>query len=130
MRGIRFSPFLRFHMPWFLYLIECADGSLYTGIATDVEARFAKHARGDGARYTRSRKPLAVRASFELSGRAEASRAEYWVKRLTVTRKWQLVRGDLELAAVMPSAGVEVDADASAVAAPDEAGNCADVKIR
>ncbi|CAN7431365.1 GIY-YIG nuclease family protein [Caballeronia sp. LjRoot31] len=115
-------------MPWFLYLIECADGSLYTGIATDVEARFAKHVSGDGARYTRSRKPVAVRASFELSGRAEASRAEYWVKRLTAARKWALVRGNLELAAVMPP--VEVEADSSTIAAPDEAGNCADVESR
>lgn len=101
-------------MPWFLYLIECADGSLYTGIATDVEARFAKHVSGDGARYTRSRKAVAVRASFELSGRAEASRAEYWVKRLPAARKWKLVRGDLELAAVMPA--VEVEADSSTYA--------------
>jgi len=115
-------------MPWFLYLIECADGSLYTGIATDVDARFAKHVSGDGARYTRSRKPVAVRASFELSGRAEASRAEYWVKRLTVARKWQLVRGDLALAAVMPAA--QVEADSSTIADPDEAGELTKVEDR
>jgi putative endonuclease len=115
-------------MPWFLYLLECADGSLYTGIATDVEARFEKHASGDGARYTRSRKPVAVRASFELSGRAEASRAEYWVKRLTVTRKWQLVRGDLALAAIMPPVGIE--ADASDIANPNEADERTDVDAR
>lgn len=101
-------------MPWFLYLIECVDGSLYTGIATDVEARFAKHLSGDGARYTRSRKPVAVRASFELSGRAEASRAEYWVKRLTVTRKWRLVAGELTLAEVIPAEEAE-DEDAPPV---------------
>ncbi|CAN7439422.1 GIY-YIG nuclease family protein [Caballeronia sp. LjRoot29] len=100
-------------MPWFLYLIECADGSLYTGIATDVEARFAKHVSGEGAKYTRSRKPVAVRASFELSGRAEASRAEYWVKRLPAARKWKLVSGDLELAAVMPAVKVELEAESS-----------------
>jgi putative endonuclease len=100
-------------MPWFLYLIECADGSLYTGIATDIEARFAKHVSGEGAKYTRSRKPVAVRASFELSGRAEASRAEYWVKRLPAARKWKLVSGDLELAAVMPAVEVELEAESS-----------------
>jgi putative endonuclease len=93
-------------MAWFLYLIECSDGSLYTGIATDVEARFAKHVSGDGARYTRSRKPVAVRASFELGGRSEASRAEYWVKRLVAARKWELVAGKLTLADVLP---VETD---------------------
>jgi putative endonuclease len=93
-------------MPWFLYLIECADGSLYTGIATDVDARFAKHVSGTGARYTRSHKPVCVRASFALDGRAEASRAEYWVKRLSAARKWALVAGELTLDAVMP---VEVE---------------------
>jgi putative endonuclease len=131
MRGIAvfvFFAYLIFSMPWFLYLIECADGSLYTGIATDVEARFAKHVSGDGAKYTRSRKPVAVRASFELSGRAEASRAEYWVKRLTVARKWALVRGDLEFAAVMPP--VEIEADASTIADPDEAGERIKVEAR
>jgi putative endonuclease len=91
-------------MLWFLYLIECSDGSLYTGIATDVEARFAKHLSGEGARYTRSHPPLAVRASFQLGGRAEASRAEYWVKRLPTARKWELVAGTLALDQVVPQA--------------------------
>ena len=43
---------------WFIYLLECADGSLYTGIAVDVAARFAAHQSGQGARYTRSHKPV------------------------------------------------------------------------
>jgi len=83
---------------------------------------------GDGARYTRSRKPVAVRASFELSGRAEASRAEYWVKRLTVTRKWALVRGDLDLAAIVPP--VEMEADSSTIANADDADERTDVDAR
>ncbi|CAH2801043.1 MAG: FIG137864: putative endonuclease containing a URI domain [uncultured Caballeronia sp.] len=98
-------------MPWFLYLIECTDGSLYTGIATDVEARFAKHVSGAGVRYTRSHKPVAVRASFEPSGRVEASRAEYRVKRLALARKWALVAGELTLDAVMPVEAEETPAD-------------------
>ena len=95
-------------MPWFLYLIECADGSLYTGIATDVEARFVAHASGKGARYTRARKPLRVMASFELAGRSEASRAEYWVKRLPVQQKRALIAGERTLQSVLPPA--ETDA--------------------
>ncbi|WP_159838097.1 GIY-YIG nuclease family protein [Burkholderia sp. 8Y] len=91
-------------MPWFLYLIECDDGSLYTGIATDVEARFTAHASGKGARYTRARKPLRVMASFELAGRSEASRAEYWVKRLTVQQKRALIAGERTLESVLPCA--------------------------
>lgn len=59
-------------MGWHLYLIECAGGSIYTGITTDVSARFEQHAAGLGARYTRSHKPLRVLVSFELADRASA----------------------------------------------------------
>ncbi|WP_118183794.1 GIY-YIG nuclease family protein [Paraburkholderia phosphatilytica] len=97
-------------MAWFLYLIECADGSVYTGITTDVDARFAAHASGTGARYTRSRKPLRVLASFELAGRASASRAEYWVKRLTPAQKRALAAGERTLDSVVPAV-VDPDAD-------------------
>jgi putative endonuclease len=90
-------------MPWFLYLLECADGSLYTGIATDVEARFEKHLNGTGARYTRSRKPLRVLVSFELEGRSAASRAEYWVKRLTAAEKRALIAGEKTLESIVPA---------------------------
>lgn len=89
-------------MPWFLYLIECADGSVYTGIAVDVQARFDKHANGTGARYTRSRKPLHVLASFELADRSSASRAEYFVKRLTAGEKRALAAGARTLESVVP----------------------------
>jgi putative endonuclease len=92
-------------MPWFLYLIECADGSIYTGITTDVQARFAKHASGDGARYTRSRKPVALLASFELADRSSALRAEYWVKRLTPAQKRALAGGTRTLASALPDTG-------------------------
>lgn len=88
-------------MTWFLYLIECADGSVYTGIATDVEARFAKHANGTGARYTRAHKPVSVLASFALADRSSALRAEYQVKRLSPTQKRALAAGKLALAAVL-----------------------------
>jgi putative endonuclease len=89
-------------MAWFLYLLECSDGSIYTGIATDVQARFDKHASGTGARYTRSRKPVRVLASFELVGRSDASRAEYWVKRLPAVDKRALAAGLRTLESVMP----------------------------
>ncbi|NTY40727.1 GIY-YIG nuclease family protein [Burkholderia diffusa] len=95
-------------MSWFLYLIECADDSVYTGITTDVAARFDEHAAGKGARYTRSRKPRAVLASFPLPDRSSASRAEYWVKRLTPTQKRELAAGLRTLESVLP-AGLTVD---------------------
>ncbi|KWZ36780.1 GIY-YIG nuclease family protein [Burkholderia anthina] len=89
-------------MSWFLYLIECADDSVYTGITTDVAARFDEHASGKGARYTRSRKPRAVLASFPLPDRSSASRAEYWVKRLTPAKKRELAAGLRTLESVVP----------------------------
>jgi len=105
-------------VPWFLYLLECADGSVYTGIATDVAARFAQHANGTGARYTRSRKPVQVLASFELAGRASASRAEYWVKRLTAGEKRALAAGVRTLESVLP---VVVPVEDDAVGEPASA---------
>jgi putative endonuclease len=102
MRGKSFIERRPNAMPWFLYLIECADGSLYTGIATDVEARFCAHASGKGARYTRARKPLRVLASFELAGRSEALRAEYRVKRLSVQQKRALIAGERTLESLLP----------------------------
>ncbi|CAG4886327.1 GIY-YIG nuclease family protein [Paraburkholderia gardini] len=105
-------------MPWFLYLIECEDGSVYTGIAVDVQARFDKHVSGTGARYTRSRKPRQLLASFELADRSSASRAEYWVKRLTATEKRALAAGVRTLDSVLPvvevEAEIEPEADVSA----------------
>lgn len=72
---------------WYVYLLECRDGSIYTGIATDVERRFAEHAAGKGARYTRSRPPLRLLARFEYPDRSTASRAEYAIKQLSPARK-------------------------------------------
>lgn len=72
---------------WFLYLIECLDGSIYTGITKDVEARYAAHAAGKGARYTRSRPPAKLLASMEYADRSSASKAEYRIKQLTPTEK-------------------------------------------
>ncbi|WP_420210087.1 GIY-YIG nuclease family protein [Burkholderia aenigmatica] len=101
-------------MSWFLYLIECADDSVYTGITTDVAARFDEHASGKGARYTRSRKPRAVLASFPLPDRSSASRAEYWVKRLTAAQKRELAAGVRTLESVLPAVvAVDTSGDAA-----------------
>ena len=72
---------------WFVYLIECRDGSVYTGIATDVARRYAQHAAGKGARYTRAHPPVRLLASFPYPDRSAASRAEYAIKQLTPARK-------------------------------------------
>ena len=72
---------------WHVYLIECVDGSVYTGIAVDVERRYAQHVAGKGARYTRSRPPARLLARFEYPDRGAALRAEYAIKQLTPARK-------------------------------------------
>lgn len=74
-------------MSWFVYLLECRNGSLYTGIATDVAARYAAHAAGKGARYTRANPPLRLLASFPCADRGAATRLEAKIKRLPPARK-------------------------------------------
>lgn len=76
---------------WFLYLIECADGSIYTGIARDVAARYAAHASGKGARYTRSHPPAQLLATQAFPDRSSALKAEYRVKQLSAAEKRILV---------------------------------------
>ncbi|WP_081057827.1 GIY-YIG nuclease family protein [Burkholderia vietnamiensis] len=115
-------------MSWFLYLIECADDSVYTGITTDVAARFDEHASGKGARYTRSRKPRAVLASFPLPDRSSASRAEYWVKRLTAAQKRELAAGGRTLASVLPD-GISIDGGAEARVASGGAKNAKESEL-
>ena len=73
--------------PWYLYLIECADGSIYTGITVDVEARYTAHLNGAGARYTRSHPPARLLGCETHTDRSAASSAEYRVKQLSPTEK-------------------------------------------
>lgn len=80
---------------WYVYLIECRGGSVYTGIAVDVEKRYAQHASGKGARYTRSYPPVRLLGYFEYADRAAASRAEYVIKQLTPTKKRALCGGGI-----------------------------------
>ena len=76
---------------WFLYLIECLDGSIYTGIAIDVAARYAAHAAGKGARYTRSHPPARLLASMEYPDRSSASKVEYRIKQLSAAEKRRFI---------------------------------------
>jgi len=75
---------------WFVYLARCADGSLYTGIARDVEERIAAHDAGKGAKYTRGRGPLEVCAVRRCRSKGDALRLELAVKALTRTAKESL----------------------------------------
>jgi len=72
---------------WFVYLIECIDGSIYTGITVDVAARFAAHQAGRGARYTRSHPPSRLLGFEACTDRASAARKEYQIKQWSATAK-------------------------------------------
>ena len=77
---------------WYLYLIECEDRSIYTGIAVDVAARYAAHQKGTGARYTRSHPPRKLLAVVEFKSRSAASQAEYLVKQMKARQKRDFAR--------------------------------------
>lgn len=78
-------------MIWYLYVVECADGSLYTGISTDVERRINQHNKGKGAKYTRSRRPVKLINSWEIGDRSAASKAEAKFKKNSRTTKLKLL---------------------------------------
>jgi predicted GIY-YIG superfamily endonuclease len=78
---------------WFLYIARCSDGSLYTGIALDIEQRLAAHNSGRGARYTRGRGPLALCAHRRCASKGAALRLELAVKRLGRLEKETLLGG-------------------------------------
>lgn len=75
----------------FMYVIECADGNLYTGYSPDVQARFAAHQAGTGAKYTRGRGPLNLLAVAEFATKHDAMSAEYRFKHLSRDRKDELL---------------------------------------
>ncbi len=72
---------------WYLYILQCRDGSLYTGITTDVEKRLEAHRSGKGAKYTRGRGPLALVYQEQCQSHSEALKREMAVKRLSRTEK-------------------------------------------
>jgi len=79
--------------PWFVYLIECVDGSIYTGVSNDVAARYAAHVSGKGARYTRSHPPIRLLASIVHADKSAALKAEYRIRRLSARDKRALCKG-------------------------------------
>ncbi len=82
---------------WHLYLVRCADGTLYTGISTDVQRRFDAHQNNRGARRLRGRGPLELVFSEAVGNRGEAQRVEHRVKRLSRVQKERLIRGEASL---------------------------------
>ncbi|OYR42759.1 endonuclease [Halorubrum sp. Ib24] len=77
--------------PHHVYVIECADGTLYTGYTTDVERRVAEHDAGEGAKYTRGRTPVTLRHVESFDSKSAAMSREHEIKSLTRAQKEALI---------------------------------------
>ena len=78
--------------PWYTYVAECSDGSLYTGVTTDIQRRIKEHNKGTGAKYTKIRRPIKLRSFFVFNNRSEASKEEWRIKQLTRKQKLNLIQ--------------------------------------
>lgn len=79
----------------FVYFLTCADGTLYCGWTTDLDARVAKHNSGKGAKYTRARRPVWVACAWEVDS-ADARRIEYKLKQLSREEKLSVIENGLD----------------------------------
>lgn len=81
------------HQAWWCYLVECADGTLYCGVTTDIERRLKQH-NGElagGAKYTATRRPVQFKQAWSHLDRSAASRHEYQIKQLSRQQKLNLI---------------------------------------
>ena len=77
---------------WFVYIVECADGTLYTGITTDLDRRLLEHNYGSrSAKYTRSRRPVKLIWHIEFENRSAASKKEARIKKMTRANKLEMI---------------------------------------
>lgn len=83
-------------MRWTVYILKCIDGSLYTGITTDLTRRIKAHGEGKGARYTQGRGPFQLVYQEYHENRADASKREMAIKSLSRTRKLALIAARAE----------------------------------
>jgi putative endonuclease len=77
---------------YYVYVVRCANGSLYTGYTKDIEARIAAHNEGKGGRYTRAHRPVELIASWSFATKREALQVEYRIKQLSRQKKLGLVQ--------------------------------------
>ena len=76
---------------WHVYIVKCSDGTLYTGITTDIVQRVAKHNSGAGAKYTRSRRPVQLVYQESVDTKSQALKREAAIKRLRRVEKLELI---------------------------------------
>ncbi len=78
--------------PWFLYVVHCSDGTLYTGVTTDISRRIREHNTGSkGAKYTRTRRPVELVHYVDFDNRSSAQKAEHKFKKLTRKQKNEVI---------------------------------------
>ncbi len=82
-------------MDWYVYMLRCGDGSLYTGCTNDLSRRLSSHRRGKGAKYTRSRLPVTLVYREEAGDKSAALRREAEIKRMDRAGKLSLICGDV-----------------------------------
>ncbi len=80
---------------WSVYIVRCSDGTLYTGISTDIKARVKKHNSGAGAKYTRARRPVVLVFTEKKRSESSAKRREAQIKRLTRLEKESLLKREM-----------------------------------
>lgn len=78
---------------YYLYILKCNDGSLYTGITPDIDERLAKHQSGKGSKYVRSRLPIELVYTETHPDKSSAAKREYAVKKLSRAKKLKLIQG-------------------------------------
>lgn len=78
---------------WYVYILECSDKTLYTGITNDLFKRIETHNKGKGSKYTKTRLPVVLKRYFEVENRSVASKEEYRIKQLTREQKFKLING-------------------------------------
>lgn len=92
---LQLSGVLKLDKSYYVYIIRCADGTLYTGSTDDVQRRLEVHRSGKGAKYTRGRGPLELVYSEQVESWSQALRRESEIKKMTRLQKEEMIKGNL-----------------------------------
>ena len=76
---------------WYVYIVECSDGTLYTGISNNIDKRIRDHNLGIGSKYTKGRRPVKLLSKWDCADKSHASKIEYRIKALTRAAKLRLI---------------------------------------
>jgi len=96
-------PMTKMNDEWYIYIIRCKMGTLYTGITKNIERRIKEHEAGKSkaSKYLRGRSPLTLAFSHIIEGKSNALSAEFAIKNVSLQKKEQLIRGELDLESIL-----------------------------